>query len=268
MIPKKIHFIFGLRPDFSGRGFCYHHYLNILTARNNNPDYEINLFYLYHPGGEHFDKLKEANINLIKLSDKEVALGVHGITFSSAAHVCDYKRLEILKEHGGIYFDCDMVTVQPLDKLLNTEAAIGVEHINNMTFGLPNYAMLSVPNSKFINDCLDGFKYYDPNDWSKIGVRYAYEVLYEKDPFCVNVFAPEVFTLYGWDDASRFHVFHAESRIRGAYGIHLWESRWRDALERYNSYDFIKNEMSNTLANIYLKFAFNEEIEFPYHFSG
>jgi len=49
MIPKKIHFVFGLKKDQGGKGFSYFHYLNILSALNVNKDYEINFYYQYEP---------------------------------------------------------------------------------------------------------------------------------------------------------------------------------------------------------------------------
>ena len=45
MIPKVIHYIFGLREDFCGKPFTDFHYLNIVSAWKLNPDYKIKVVF-------------------------------------------------------------------------------------------------------------------------------------------------------------------------------------------------------------------------------
>ena len=57
MIPKEIHYLFGLDKDFCNKSFSYFHYLNVLSAKQINVEYKINLYYLYKPESVYFDKL-------------------------------------------------------------------------------------------------------------------------------------------------------------------------------------------------------------------
>jgi hypothetical protein len=49
MIPKTIHFIFGLQSDFAGKAFGFAHWAAIKSAARMNPGYSINYWHTFKP---------------------------------------------------------------------------------------------------------------------------------------------------------------------------------------------------------------------------
>jgi hypothetical protein len=54
------------------------------------------------------------------------------------AHVLDVMRLDILQRDGGIYFDTDIIALQPFDSLLHSPKDIVLGHEGCNRFGLCN----------------------------------------------------------------------------------------------------------------------------------
>lgn len=84
------------------------------------------------------------------------------------AFVSDYIRMFVIYNHGGIYFDTDIIAIDSLDELLNNEAFIGYEN---------NYAPFTavfgaIPKHKFIKRVLDLYdncdKKFDKNNTNTI----------------------------------------------------------------------------------------------------
>lgn len=264
MIPKKIHFIFGLKEDEGGKEFSYFHYLNILSAKRVNPEYEINFYYQYEPRAYWFQELKKQEINFIQLDHVEDVL--NGIKISNYAHKADYLRLDVLRKHGGIYLDTDVICVRPFDDFLKFKCVLGYESINNITWGLPNFTILSEPNNPFINLWYERYREdYHPDNWSYGAVKLPY-LLYQENLDLVTTVSSEFFSLYGWDDASKYHMFENIGMITPAYSIHLWESRWWEELSIIN--ENYLNKINNTISNLYLKYSLGyKDIKFNEYWS-
>lgn len=52
------------------------------------------------------------------------------------AFLSDFVRLQVVTEHGGVYFDTDVELVKPIDDLLENEAFFGFETPENINSGL------------------------------------------------------------------------------------------------------------------------------------
>lgn len=52
------------------------------------------------------------------------------------AFVTDYVRLDVVYEHGGIYLDCDVELIKPIDELLQYDAFFGFENGGNINTGV------------------------------------------------------------------------------------------------------------------------------------
>jgi len=262
MIPKKIHFIFGLKEDEGGKEFSYFHFLNVLSAKRINPEYEVNFYYQYESRSYWFQELKKQEINFIKLD--KVKDEVNGVQFNNYAHKADYLRLELLRDKGGIYLDIDVVCIKPFDPLLKLKCVLGYESVNNIVWGLPNFTILSEENNVFINKWIEEYanEYpYVKDDWSFGAVKLPY-LIYQNNLDIVNTVSPEFFSFYGWDDASHYHMFENIGPIYPAYSIHLWESRWWDNLKNISQDYLFDND--TTITRIYRRFALGDSrIEFP-----
>jgi len=146
MIPKVIHFVFGLREDFGKKPFGLPHYLAIKSAHDCNPDYQIKFHCCYVPSGEWWDKV----VDLIEIIKVEAPTEVFGNPIYHVAHQADVVRMRILKDDGGIYLDMDTITVKSFDDLLHYPCVIGIE--GKRESGLCNAVIMAQPGNRFMNE--------------------------------------------------------------------------------------------------------------------
>src|SRR5262252_1954425 len=124
MIPRRIHFLFGLSSDFGGIPFSFYHLMAIKSAKFINPKYEIILHFHYEPQNKYWEEaVSIANTHWLKtipthFGDKEIF---------HMAHKADAVRMDLLWEEGGIYLDMDTICIQSFDQLLNQKVVMGIE---------------------------------------------------------------------------------------------------------------------------------------------
>lgn len=130
MIPKKIHYCWFGRGDKPADAIqC------IESWRNTLPEYEI-------------VEWNEDNFDID--FNKYVRQAYDARKF---AFVSDVARLYALYNQGGIYMDCDVEVVKPLDELLNFETVAGFE-----TSGCISTALIgAVPGSPIISELLEAY---------------------------------------------------------------------------------------------------------------
>lgn len=104
MIPKKIHYFW-----FGGNDKTKLALECIESWKKYCPDYEI-------------IEWNEKNYDIHKNKYMEQAYNSKRWGF-----VPDYARLDVIYEHGGIYFDTDVEVIKPLDELLCDDGFIGFE---------------------------------------------------------------------------------------------------------------------------------------------
>jgi len=175
----------------------------------------------------------------------------------------------LLEKYGGIYLDIDNICIKPFDDFLNLKFVIGIECVNNIVWGLPNFTFLSEPNNSFLSNWKEEYgKYYSEwsDDWAFGAVKLPY-ILYQKNIENITTVTPEFFSYYGWDDASLYHMFKNVGPIGPSYSIHLWESRWwHEIIEVVNDRNKLNNDC--TLTRLYKKYALGDSsIEFPEYWS-
>ena len=234
MIPKKIHYVFGLKEDFSLKEFSLVNYLCIKSAKQINPDYEIHLHYTFEPhDNEWWNKSKEL-VDYIHVLEDEYKV-IAGQTVIHAEHIADLRRILILKEFGGVYLDVDVVCLKPFDPLLVHSTVMGVEVFGGNVNGLCNAVILAEQNSPFIHRYIDRFDMeFDPNDWNKMAVRLPYLLASE---YCgdVHIEHYDSFFSYCWHSIIDLHCSHVAytPRLENSYCIHLWQSKWYHAALRH-----------------------------------
>lgn len=263
-IPNRIHFIFGLQPDFGGKPFSFVHYLAILSAVIVNRPEECVLHYRYAPTGFWWEQAKP----LVVLDRVLVPDSVKGRPISHFAHKADVLRLDILQAEGGIYLDADTFCIRPFNPLLVHPAVMGIEP----NAGLCNAVILAERNSTFISTWRSGYSDFSDRDWRSHSVRLPYFIA-RAHPDLVHVESEYSFFFPTYDDPMHMllwsgkmslrerivgiqrilanalyyaredwpvritpylrHLASSRSwyytRLSDAYCLHLWESLWWDS---------------------------------------
>lgn len=165
-IPKTIHFIFGLSPDFGGKPFSYTHYLCVRSAQVVNSDCEIVFHVAHEPSGEWWDAIRPG----VTLKKVQVPSTIFGRELLHFAHKADAMRMQILRSQGGIYLDIDVFCVRPLSPLLEHSTVLGIEP----DVGLCNAVMLAEPKAPFIELWYDSYRDFDGRNWNQHSVRKPY----------------------------------------------------------------------------------------------
>lgn len=256
MIPRVIHFVFGMKPDFGGKPFNIVHYLAVKSAHEvNRPDKMI-LHYQYEPTGEWFDKARP----YLELNKVVAPTEIHGRPLLHVAHQADIIRLRVLYEQGGIYLDLDTISKRPMDDLLQHHFVIAKEYmppvyytfwdrVKNMVrlgrpaalyesrkiYGLCNAVMLSEPGSTFVSLWLDSYRTFRSKGKDEYWVEHSVKIPYElskQHPRLVTVLEPEAFHFPGYDPKGLRWLFEKSKDYPDAYLHHLWET---------NAWDYIKD---------------------------
>jgi hypothetical protein len=176
MIPKIIHFIFGLRPDFGGRPFSFIHYLAVYTAWKVNRPEKILFHYAFEPDGDWWEKAK-AYLTLNKI---EAPTEIFGIPVVHYAHRADIVRLEMLKTYGGIYLDLDVLCINPFEPLLSNDFIMGL--MRNR--GLCNAVILSKPNAPFLSMWLAKYKDFNGSSYDMHSVVLPFLLAMQNPSLC------------------------------------------------------------------------------------
>lgn len=250
MIPKNIHFIFGLDKDFCNKPLAEFHYLNLLSARRHNPDYRIVIHHYYTPACKVWKRISQEfeTLHIPSLNDS-----ICGKRVSNKEHIGDYLRLHLLEQYGGIYLDIDVVCLKSFDDLLNNQFVMGIEKSNARVEGLCNAVMLSQPNAPFANAWIDDYAInYQPEHWQVNSVVRPFE-LSKLYPQFITVLPHTAFFKFSWDDIDRPKIFEESNDVSDAYCLHLWETKNYNLLKLYNN-DYVDSR-NDTLSRIYKNIA-------------
>lgn len=242
MIPRTVHFIFGLSPDFGGKPFSLVHHLAVKSAfMVNRPD-AIHLHYRYRPSGIWWER----SLPYLRPVPLDPPTHIGGVPIRHVAHQADVARLQILREYGGIYLDMDVLCVRPLDALLHHRTVLGQQSSVGPDGalrheGLCNAVILAEPGAAFLDAWWDGM---DPRTslwsgfrsqgydeyWDEYSVRYP-DMLARRLPSQIHVEGPRSFFWPSWNDAGLRLLFEdGTQEFPEAFCHHLWES---PAWDRY-----------------------------------
>lgn len=243
MIPNTLHFIFGLTPNFGDRPFGLIHYYAIYSAVKRIKPSNAYLYYTYAPENNMCWEDVQKYVTLVKI---DAPTRIYGNQLTHYAHKSDVLRLQILKEQGGIYLDCDTFTVRSLDKLLDCPCVLGRQGIR----GLCNAVIMAEPNSEFINRWLGSYKSFDEKDWDYQSVVFPLH-LAEENPTLLHIepassfFYPmhtELDLIYEKDVSSQLYT--------SSYILHLWEHAAWDNYIRSGDFIFEKNTYTTLLSDL------------------
>lgn len=122
-IPKIVHFIYGLRGPEPTLDLI--HYLAIKSAHDVLKPDKILFHYHYMPVGDVFERARP----MLTLRHVPLVTNIFGRPVSHFAHAADVVRLEALLEFGGIYLDLDLISLKPIDHLLENTFVMAQEGV-------------------------------------------------------------------------------------------------------------------------------------------
>ena len=139
---------------------------------------------------------------------------IFGVKSQHIEHISDIIRLEILQEQGGIYLDCDVIIVKPLDPLRHYPATMGKED----RYPLLNAGtIIASPNSTFIRLWYNSYKTdFRPDKWVynsgnvpyNISLKHPDIIHTELKTFSAPPGKKMRHLVRGYVDYSYFYVFH------------------------------------------------------------
>ncbi|KAJ3326524.1 hypothetical protein HDU76_012856 [Blyttiomyces sp. JEL0837] len=162
-IPKIVHFIFGLKPDFGGHTFLFAHFMAIKMARDVIKPEVMYVHYYYEPKGYWWDRVKKGLGKVVVMRKiPRIPDEIFGNKVEDYAHRADVLRLQLLLTYGGIYLDSDVFIYRSLDPLLHHDFVMAKED----SHGMANAFILAHPRSKFLHEWYGRYRNFDDKVWS------------------------------------------------------------------------------------------------------
>lgn len=146
---------------------------------------------------------------------QELGFNPNKLRFQNPVWNSDIIRLEAVRQMGGIYLDCDMEPLKPIDSLFNRSAFSvrqGDGLINNAVFG-------AIPDHPYITWQLDRVEEYIPKrrEWAvylMTDACLAHEWL-------VDLVDPNLVYPFWHDTPDEHRRSHADSLL-----VHHWQKTW------------------------------------------
>ncbi|KAI8074241.1 uncharacterized protein B0P05DRAFT_473209 [Gilbertella persicaria] len=175
--------------------------------------------YHYIPVGDNFERA----LPMLTLNKVDLVEQVFGRPVSHYAHRADVVRLQVLQEFGGIYLDLDVISLKPLDHLLDREFIMAQEGIDGAV-GLCNAVIMSRPHARFIQRWYATYASFDYNDWNYHSVVLPGKLApyFNKE---ITVLNHTAFFWPLWDSHGLRTLYLEKSYDFSAnLGTHIWES--------------------------------------------
>jgi hypothetical protein len=175
-VPKICHFYWG------GANLVYLRYLTVKTFIKFNPDWDVVLWYPVKPymgkswGGTGHDLInsdlcKDYLPDLMDLEITKIPVDFEKMNFpgnTAEIHKADYMRIELLKQHGGVWSDLDIIYFKPLTDLkANTSENKDKEvYVCTGDYGHSTGFNMARPDSQFFNHLSDRLSAeYNPDNY-------------------------------------------------------------------------------------------------------
>lgn len=231
MIPKVLHYCFGMSPDFGGKPWSLVHYVCLRSAVERIKPKDVLFYCEYEPVGPWWELTKP----MVTVHKIAAPREVFGNPLLNGAHRADVVRLEKLLSAGGIYLDADVFVHRSFDPLLAHPAVLGEERVRGTVVGLCNAIILAEAGAPFLKKWHSEYRWFRSKGhdayWDEHSVRVPYELSKSfPDEVAVLPHAAFYWPTFEEEDVNRIFNSSAPIDISGAYANHLWES---PAWERY-----------------------------------
>jgi hypothetical protein len=231
MIPKVLHYCFGMSADAGGKPWSLIHYVCLRSAIELIRPTDVFFYCEHEPTGPWWE-LSRAIVSIERI---KAPREIFGNPLLNAAHRADVVRLEKLLSRGGIYLDADVFVHGAFDSLLGHATVLGKQVVDDTVIGLCNAVILAEPQAPFLKRWHSEYrsfrsKGYDTY-WDEHSVRVPYQ-LSKQFPDELTVLPHFAFfwpTIKAEDLALIFDSV-VPIDLEKTYATHLWESL---AWERY-----------------------------------
>ncbi|KAG0146534.1 hypothetical protein CROQUDRAFT_671048 [Cronartium quercuum f. sp. fusiforme G11] len=246
-IPRYLHYVFGMSPDFGGKPFGFIHFAALQSALQILRPEKIFIHYAYLPTGWWFERVLEIEqVKLVKVRD---VTEIFGRPVEHFAHKADIIRLEALRDYGGIYLDFDVFIVRDFTDLLNEDVVLGQEQspetklrssTNSKTpeiLGVCNAIILAKPFSPFISRWISSYRTFDKTRWADHSASIPWSLAL-KFPQEVTILGPEAFFYPLWHEDHLWLVHRSldwSFDNSGQLAYHAWSSlSYENELKKYD----------------------------------
>lgn len=225
LIPKVLHYCFGMSHDFGGKPWSMVHYACVKSAIERIKPSNVLFYCEYEPTGPWWDRTR----TMVTVEKVQAPREVFGNPILHGAHRADVLRLEKLSRAGGIYLDADVFVHRSFDPLLKHATVLGEERVDGNVVGLCNAVILAQPGAPFLEKWHSEYRRFRSrgNDdyWDEHSVRIPYQ-LSKKYPKEVTVLSHSAFfwPTFTENDLSRIYECVEPIDLSRAYATHLWES--------------------------------------------
>ena len=215
-IPRVLHYVFGMAPDFGGKPWSLIHYVCLKSAITHIRPERVFFHYEYEPVGPWWELSRDLVTPVKMTAPREI----FGNQLAHVAHRSDVVRLQRLIEHGGIYLDADVLVHRDFDDLLGESVVLGREG----DIGIANAVILAEPNAPFLRRWLEAYRSFT-GVWNEHSVLVPAKMAVEY-PEEITVLSEKAFFWPLWHDDHIDWIFTSTKAIAldKTYANHLWES--------------------------------------------
>lgn len=234
MIPKIVHFIFGLNSEFGGKPFHLIHNIAIKSAHEIIRPDKIFIYCNHEPeNNQYWNDIK----SLVEIVKTEPPNEIFENPIEHYAHKADIIRLSKLIELGGIYLDIDTICINSFDNLLNNKFVMGIQQDR----GLCNAIMMSEKNSDFCKLWFDTYRTFSIYEWDHHSVVTPMTLAIQY-PDLITILATTAFFQPNFTEIDM--IFDRFVDKSDDYACHLWESKSWDKYITHIDENWIRNSDS------------------------
>jgi hypothetical protein len=233
MIPKILHYCFGLSSDAGGKPWSLVHYACLRSAIERIRPTDVFFYCENEPTGPWWE-LSRGMVSVERITAPRAIFGNPVLHY---AHRADVVRLEKLLSRGGIYLDGDVFVHVGFDRLLGYATVLGKQVLDETVVGLCNAVILAEPEAPFLRRWHSEYRSFRSKGhdvyWDEHSVRIPYQ-LSKQFPDEVTVLPHSAFfwPTYKAEDLALIFDSAAPIDLSRAYATHLWETpAWEPYLE-------------------------------------
>lgn len=233
MIPKVLHYIFGMSPSAGGKPWSLIHYVCLRSAIERIRPTNVFFYCEHEPTGPWWE-LTRGIVDVQRISAPRA---IFGNPLMHYAHRADVVRLEKLLNKGGIYLDADVFVHTAFDDLLEHSTVLGKQVVDGTVIGLCNAVILAEPHAPFLRRWHSEYRSFRSKGrdayWDEHSVGIPYH-LSKRFPDEITILPQSAFFWPTYSAKDLTLIFESASPVdlSGAYATHLWETpAWEPYLE-------------------------------------